>query len=67
MSEAKARAGEEGVADWRPLCAVEPPALDPEVIEHVADMYVAGTNAYTGRDWFDAPAVSDAVDAVRDL
>ncbi|QZX98399.1 phosphoribosylaminoimidazolesuccinocarboxamide synthase [Halobaculum rubrum] len=67
VSDAKARAGEEGVADWRPLCAVEPPALDPDVIERVADMYAAGTNAYTGTDWFDAPAVGDAVDAVRDL
>ena len=67
VSEAKARAGHEGVADWRPLCAEQPPALDPDVIERVADMYAAGANAYTGTDWFDAPPVADAVDAVRDL
>jgi len=67
VSEAKARADEEGVADWRPLCAAEPPALDPSVIERVADLYAAGANAYTGTGWFDAPSVAESVDAVRDL
>ena len=67
VSDAKARADEEGVADWRPLCAVSPPSLDPAVVGAVADMYAAGTNAYTGADWFDAPPVADAVDAVREL
>ncbi|QZP38913.1 phosphoribosylaminoimidazolesuccinocarboxamide synthase [Halobaculum magnesiiphilum] len=67
VSEAKARADAEGVADWRPLCEVSPPPLDPAVVETIADMYAAGTNAYTGTDWFDAPPVADAVDAVRDL
>jgi phosphoribosylaminoimidazole-succinocarboxamide synthase len=67
VGDAKARADEEGVADWRPLCNVSPPSLDPGVVEAVADMYAAGTNAYTGADWFDAPPVADAVDAVREL
>ncbi|WP_277555041.1 phosphoribosylaminoimidazolesuccinocarboxamide synthase [Halobaculum limi] len=67
VGEAKNRADREGVADWRPLCEVEPPALDPDVVDRVADMYAAGANAYTGREWFDAPAVDAAVDAVRDL
>jgi phosphoribosylaminoimidazole-succinocarboxamide synthase len=30
----------------------------------VGDLYAAGTNAYTGTDWFDAPSMSAAVDAV---
>jgi len=67
VGEAKARADREGVADWRPLCEREPPALEPDVIERVADLYAAGANAYTGTEWFDAPTVADAVDAVRDL
>ncbi len=67
VGEAKARADEEGVADWKALCSAKPPALDADVVERVADMYAAGTNAYTDTDWFDAPAVADAVDAVRDL
>uniref|UniRef100_UPI003EB6BF1A phosphoribosylaminoimidazolesuccinocarboxamide synthase n=1 Tax=Halobaculum sp. EA56 TaxID=3421648 RepID=UPI003EB6BF1A len=67
VGDAKARADAEGVADWRPLCEQSPPSLDPAVVETVADMYAAGTNAYTGADWFDAPPVADAVDAVREL
>jgi len=67
VGEAKARADREGVADWRPLCEREPPALAADAIDRVADMYAAGTNAYTGAEWFDAPPVADAVDAVREL
>jgi len=67
VSEAKAEADRRGVADWRPLCAVEPKPLPTDVIDAVADMYAAGANAYTGGGWFDAPDIGDAVDAVRDL
>jgi len=67
VSEAKARAREEGVADWRTLCDVEPSPLPDDVRRLVADLYGAGTNAYTGREWFDAPDVDDVVAAVRSL
>ena len=67
VGEAKARADREGVADWRKLCERDPPALPASVIDAVADLYAAGANAYTGTEWFDAPAVGDAVDRVRDL
>jgi phosphoribosylaminoimidazole-succinocarboxamide synthase len=72
VGDAKERAEQEGVANWRELCEVEPPALPAGVVEAVADMYAAGANAYcgsaTGRDdWFDAPELADAVDVVREL
>jgi len=67
VADAKAEATETGVADWRPLCAVEPMHLSADVVTAVAEMYAAGANAYTGADWFDAPDVADAVDRVRDL
>jgi phosphoribosylaminoimidazole-succinocarboxamide synthase len=67
VSEAKAEADRRGVADWRPLCAVEPAPLPADVIRAVADMYAAGANAYTGAAWFDASSIDAAVDAVRDL
>jgi phosphoribosylaminoimidazole-succinocarboxamide synthase len=67
VSEAKAAADREGVADWRPLCDVDPDPLPAAVIDAVADMYAAGANAYTGTAWFDAPDIDAAVDAVRDL
>jgi len=67
VSEAKAEADRRGVADWRPLCSVEPKPLPTDVVDAVADMYAAGANAYTGEAWFDAPDIGAAVDAVRDL
>ncbi|WP_251329231.1 phosphoribosylaminoimidazolesuccinocarboxamide synthase [Haloplanus pelagicus] len=67
VSEAKAAADERGVADWRPLCDVDPDPLPGSVISAVADLYAAGANAYTDESWFDAPPIDDAVDAVHDL
>ena len=67
VSAAKAAADERGVADWRPLCDVDPEPLPDGVVETVAEMYTAGANAYTGDAWFDAPDIGGAVDAVRDL
>jgi len=67
VSAAKADADEQGVADWRDLCAESPDPLPEAVVTAVAEMYQAGTNAYTGGEWFDAPDIAAAVDAVRDL
>jgi phosphoribosylaminoimidazole-succinocarboxamide synthase len=67
VTAAKSRAREEGVADWRALCERDPDPLPSAVVEAVADVYAAGANAYTGSEWFDAPGVEDAVDAIRAL
>jgi len=67
VSEAKQRADEEGVADWKSLCAESPAPLDDDVIQVARDLYCAGTNAYVGGDVFDAPPLETAVDAASDL
>ena len=72
VADAKARADADGVADWRPLCDREPPALPASVVDRVADLYAAGADAYAAGDpagdgWFDAPPLSEAVAAVREL
>jgi phosphoribosylaminoimidazole-succinocarboxamide synthase len=67
VSVAKANVATAEGADWRPLCDVDPVSLPSEVIEAVAAMYAAGANAYTGEEWFDAPAVETAVDALSEL
>jgi phosphoribosylaminoimidazole-succinocarboxamide synthase len=72
VADAKARADAEAVADWRPLCDHEPPALPASVVDRVADLYAAGADAYAAGDpagdgWFDAPPLSEAVSAVREL
>ncbi|MFC5367452.1 phosphoribosylaminoimidazolesuccinocarboxamide synthase [Salinirubrum litoreum] len=67
VGDAKAEADAQGVADWRTLCAVEPRELPHDVRQAVANLYAAGANAYTGSEWFEAPDIDAAVDAVRDL
>ena len=67
VSEAKERATEEGVADWKALCAEDPEPLDEGVIRTARDLYCAGTNAYVGRAVFDAPSLSTVLDDVRTM
>jgi phosphoribosylaminoimidazole-succinocarboxamide synthase len=67
VSAAKSQARAEGVADWRELCDRSPEPLPDAVLDAVSDLYAAGTNAYTGTEWFDTPAMADAVERVREL
>jgi len=65
VEAAKATAKEQDVADWRALCERTPQPLATHVLDAVRDMYAAGANAYVGRDLFDAPPLSVAVETVR--
>jgi phosphoribosylaminoimidazole-succinocarboxamide synthase len=67
VDAAKAEAQRRGVADWRALVEVDPRPVDPAVVEAVADLYRAGTNTYTGHDWFDAPALPTAIEVASAL
>ncbi|MFB6308548.1 MAG: phosphoribosylaminoimidazolesuccinocarboxamide synthase [Haloarculaceae archaeon] len=67
VGEAKERATAEGVADWKSLCEQRPEPLDSEVVAAARDLYCAGTNAYVGREAFDAPDLATAVDTAHDL
>ncbi|MEF8773500.1 MAG: phosphoribosylaminoimidazolesuccinocarboxamide synthase [Halobacteriales archaeon] len=67
VAAAKREADERGIADWKALCGREPEPLPESVVGVARDLYAAGTNAYTGEAWFDAPSIGDAVAAARDL
>ncbi|MFC6863782.1 phosphoribosylaminoimidazolesuccinocarboxamide synthase [Halomicroarcula sp. GCM10025817] len=67
VSEAKQRATEAGIADWKSLCDLDPEPLDEQVVQVARDLYCAGTNAYVGGDVFDAPSLPEAVDAAAEL
>ncbi len=67
VDAAKAEAKRDGIADWKSLCDEEPDPLEESVIETARDMYCAGANAYTGREFFDAPPLSSAIGAVQRL
>jgi len=67
VADAKQRAKAEDVADWRTLCEREPQPLGESVLAVASDLYTAGANAYLGRELFDAPSLSAAVEAARAL
>ncbi len=67
VSAAKTNADEQAVADWKSLCERSPEPLDDHVIQAARDLYCAGTNAYIGREAFDAPSLSAAVETVQSL
>ncbi|WP_254863800.1 phosphoribosylaminoimidazolesuccinocarboxamide synthase [Halovivax gelatinilyticus] len=67
VEEAKATAEREDRADWKSLCERDPEPLAADVVETARDMYCAGTNAYTGVDFFSAPSLSTAIGAVSRL
>jgi phosphoribosylaminoimidazole-succinocarboxamide synthase len=67
VSEAKAAVAEREIDDWREICEASPDPLPAAVIDAVSEMYAAGTNAYTGRKWFDVPDIDAALDAVDGL
>ena len=40
---------------WRSTCSTSPPPLPKRLVSSVSELYQAGTNQYTGANWFDAP------------
>jgi len=67
VSEAKAAVVDRETDDWRALCDESPDPLPPAVVDAVSELYAAGTNAYTDREWFDIPEIEAALDAVDGL
>lgn len=67
VSKAKKQATEQGVDDWKQFCDTSPQSLDDSVITVARDLYCAGTNQYLEREVFDAPALSDALHAAKNL
>ncbi|WP_144923294.1 phosphoribosylaminoimidazolesuccinocarboxamide synthase [Halorubrum salsamenti] len=67
VKEAKAAVEGRDIDDWRELCERDPEPLPPAVVDAVSELYAAGTNAYTDREWFDVPDIEAALDAADGL
>jgi len=65
VSDAKKKADERGVADWRGLCGVKPKPLPEDVKLMASDLYRAGANVYTERELFDAPELDEVVERIE--
>ncbi|WP_227353420.1 phosphoribosylaminoimidazolesuccinocarboxamide synthase [Haladaptatus salinisoli] len=67
VRDAKREAKARDVAEWKSLCEAEPEPLPDEVLAAARGLYCAGTNAYVDQEFFDAPALEDAVMAIKDI
>jgi phosphoribosylaminoimidazole-succinocarboxamide synthase len=67
VKEAKQEANEQGVADWRPLTEETPEPLPDKVRKAASHLYRAGTNLYTGQDWFEVPPLDEVLKTIRRL
>jgi len=67
VSEAKRKADDRGVADWRPLTETSPKPLPDEVCLVASNLYCAGANTYTESYLFDAPELDEVLERVEGL
>lgn len=63
VKEAKHKA-DEGVRDWKSMVR-EPRKLDPDFLKSIENLYQAGGNQWTGKDWFEAPDLEEVVNDLR--
>jgi len=61
VEEAKKKAQNEGIEDWKELCKAKPPKLEPTLKTIISQMYLATANELTKRKMFDVPKLADIV------
>lgn len=54
LEEAKKKAAEKGIEDWKGLCRSVPPRLDPDLKKLISEIYMSTANAFLGREIFDS-------------
>jgi len=59
VEQAKQKAKEQGVKDWRTLVKVKPPKLEPKLKTLISQMYMAATNEMTGKRLFEVPKLAE--------
>jgi phosphoribosylaminoimidazole-succinocarboxamide synthase len=66
VEEAKKKAKEQGVEDWKKLVKTKPPKLNPKLKIIISQMYLATTNEITDRRIYDASNLADAIKKYRE-
>lgn len=66
VEDAKRRAEDEGVEDWRTLCPSKPSRLPPPLKATLRSLYVSASNELTGARLFEAPRLSEIVEEIRE-
>jgi len=61
VEEAKKKAKEQGVENWKKLVKTKPQKLDPKLKIIIKQMYMAATNEITEKKMFDTPKLADII------
>jgi phosphoribosylaminoimidazole-succinocarboxamide synthase len=61
LEQAKRDAEAKGVRDWKSLCKLQPPKLDPKLKTIISQMYMAVANEMTDKKLFNAPKLVDVI------
>jgi len=61
VENAKQKAKEKGIEDWKRLVKAKPPKLDPSLKNLISEMYMAVANTLTNRKLFDAPSLAETM------
>jgi phosphoribosylaminoimidazole-succinocarboxamide synthase len=67
LEQAKKEAEAKGVQDWKSLCKLQPPKLDPKLKKIISQMYMAAANEMTNIKLFDAPKLAKVIDTYKDF
>jgi phosphoribosylaminoimidazole-succinocarboxamide synthase len=59
VEQAKQKAKEQGVKDWRTLVKAKPPKLKPKLKTLISQMYMAAANEMTGKRFFEVPRLTE--------
>jgi phosphoribosylaminoimidazole-succinocarboxamide synthase len=59
VEEAKKKAKEQGIEDWKELVKTRPPKLDPKIKTIISQMYMATANEITRKPIFTVPKLAD--------
>ncbi len=59
VEQAKQKAKEQGIKDWRTLVKTKPPKLDPKLKTLISQMYMAATNEMTGKRFFEVSKLAE--------
>ncbi|MEM3666665.1 MAG: phosphoribosylaminoimidazolesuccinocarboxamide synthase [Candidatus Bathyarchaeia archaeon] len=65
VEEAKKKAREQGIENWKELVKTEPPRLEPKLKTLISQMYMAAANDITGSRMFDVPKLADIIKNFR--
>ena len=66
VEEAKRVANDKGIEEWKTICKLQPPKLDPKLKTIISEMYMAAANALTNRKLFDVPNLAEIVKKYRE-